>query len=96
MRLPEYRTLWQDLRLALTQHVPTHLLRALANATEQLVEVSGAGVTLTNATVWRIGGIWDPATHGRPNRELAQRAGAFDSSTVSRFDASCDIMVLYS
>ena len=62
-------------RLALTQHVPINLLRPLANATEQIVEVFGAGVTLLNATVWKVGDIWDPATHGRPHHKPSDTPG---------------------
>jgi hypothetical protein len=78
-------------RLALTQHVPINLLRPLANAAEQTVEVFGAGVTLLNATVWKVGDIWDPVTHGRPHRKPQDAASgksalSFDRRQVIKTD----------
>ena len=61
-------------RIALTQHVPPGLLRpknaAGGGNEEQSVELyslGGGEVTLSNATMWAVADIWDPATHGRPH-----------------------------
>ena len=59
-------------RYPVTSHVPLSLLRVgHGNNTRQGVEIfaSGQGATVLNATVWRLGDIWDPATHGRPLRK---------------------------
>eukprot|EP01048_Picozoa_sp_COSAG05_P015427 COSAG05_NODE_1862_length_3942_cov_5.107468_3_plen_459_part_00 len=71
-------------RLALTQHLPVNLLQPgpAGNITaQQSVEVfarsSGGGggggaegVTMLNATMWRMDDIWsDPVTHGRPRHK---------------------------
>ena len=59
-------------RVALTEHVPVHLLLPYGNNTKQGIEIfaSGPGATVQNATVWRMGEIWDDvATHGRPNHK---------------------------
>jgi len=61
-------------RLALTQHVPPALLRPSSAAgpgnaqqSAELYSLGGAEVTVANATMWSMGGIWDAATHDRPH-----------------------------
>ena len=61
-------------RLALTQHVPASLLRPRsaagpgnAHQSAELYSLGGAEVTVANATMYRMGEIWDVATHGRPH-----------------------------
>ena len=63
---------YQGGRVAFTDHVPTNLLLPKGNNKVQGVEIfaSGPGVTVLNATVWKMGDIWtDIATHGRPSRK---------------------------
>eukprot|EP01044_Picomonas_judraskeda_P000440 COSAG03_NODE_19_length_21645_cov_17.937532_17_plen_489_part_00 len=56
-------------RLVLTSHVPQNLLLPSSTHTTQGVEIfaMGADVTVLNATMWRMGDIWDPLTHNRPH-----------------------------
>ncbi len=61
-------------RYPLTAHVPTDLLLPHGGNTWQGVEIfaSGAGVTVLNATVWRMADTWDDVrTHGRPNHRTS-------------------------
>ena len=55
-------------RLVFTSHVPQNLLLPGRANTTQGVEIfaRGADVTVLNATMWRMGDIWDPTTHNRP------------------------------
>jgi hypothetical protein len=62
---------FQGGRMAFTDHVPTSLLLPHGGNKVQGVEIfaTDAGVTVLNATVWRMGDIWDAPTHGRTNHK---------------------------